>query len=71
MDNQRLAPTNPTDYRYAVHCCSYKLDLGSEPDRAVALFDDSVAAVRFGGSMWPSTFEVIDLSTGESIGGGA
>jgi hypothetical protein len=67
MANPYLAPVNPADYRYAVHCCGYKLDLGNGPDRAVALFADSAAALRFGLSLWPSTCEVIDRTTGEQV----
>jgi hypothetical protein len=48
-----------------VHCCAYKWDLTDKPDRAVALFEHRSAAVKFGGLMWPSTFEVIDITTGE------
>ncbi|QJC78875.1 hypothetical protein [Pseudomonas umsongensis] len=65
MINPYLAPTDPVEYRYAVHCCAYKLDLTDKPDRAVALFEHRSAAEKFGGLMWPSTFEVIDITTGE------
>lgn len=69
MNDSRIAPTNPADYRYAVHCCSYKLGLSSGPDHAVALFPQPAGAIRFGASMWPSTFDVIDITTGESVRG--
>lgn len=65
--NPRLAPTNPTEYRYAVHCCGYKWDLADKPDRAVAIFEHETAAKKFGGLMWPNTFEVVDLATGERV----
>lgn len=67
VPNPYLAPTAPTDYRYAVHCCGYKWELSDKPDRAVALFEHSSAALKFGQMMWPSTYEVIDLSTGERV----
>jgi hypothetical protein len=63
--NPHLVATDPADYRYAVHCCAYKWDLTDKPDRAVALFEHRSAAVKFGSLMWPSTFEVIDITTGE------
>ena len=65
--NPHLAPTNAAEYRYAVHCCAYKLDLTCKPDRAVALFEHQTAAKKFGSLMWPTTFEVIDRFTGETI----
>ncbi|KAF2406431.1 hypothetical protein ACI77J_14735 [Pseudomonas sp. O64] len=61
MADSRLAVPKPALYRYAVYCCSSKIDLGSAPDHALALFFDQAMAVRYGGQMWPSTFEVIDL----------
>ncbi|PTT05112.1 hypothetical protein [Pseudomonas sp. HMWF006] len=67
MANPHLVTTDPADYRFAVHCCSYKWELTDKPDRAVALFADSAAAGRFGHSMWPSTYEVIDRITGERV----
>ncbi|OZY39364.1 hypothetical protein CJF43_23360 [Pseudomonas fragi] len=67
MANPRLATVEPRAYRWAVHCCSYKWELGTFPDRAVALFADEAMAIRYGGSMWPSTFEVVDL---QAAGGG-
>lgn len=67
MANSRIAPTNPADYRFAVHCCAHKLDLTDKPDRAVALFEHPSAALKFGQAMWPSTFEVIDVITGERV----
>jgi hypothetical protein len=63
--NPHLVATDPTDYRYAVHCCAYKWELTDKPDRAVALFEHRSAAEKFGSLMWPSTFEVIDITTGE------
>jgi hypothetical protein len=65
VPNSRLAPTDPADFRYAVHSCGYKLDLTDKPDRAVALFEHHSAAEKFGSLMWPGTFEVIDIFTGE------
>lgn len=67
MADSRLAPTNPTEYRYAVHSCGYKWDLSDKPDRAVALFEHLAIAQRFGSVMWPNTFEIIDIITGESV----
>lgn len=67
MPNPYLAPIVPTEYRYAVHCCSYKWDLTDKPDRAVALFEHHSAAEKFGSLMWPNTFEVIDITTGERV----
>ncbi|CAI8939570.1 hypothetical protein [Pseudomonas sp. IT-P294] len=67
MPNSRLATTNPADYRFAVHCCAHKLDLTDKPDRAVALFEHQVLAFKFGQTMWPEHFEVIDVITGERV----
>jgi len=67
MPNPHLAPTNPAEYRFAVHSCGYKLDLTDKPDRAVALFEYCSAATKFGQLMWPHTFEVIDQLTGERV----
>lgn len=69
MPDFRLAPTNPAEYRFALHCCGYKLDLATTPDRAVALFEHSSAAMKFGQLMWPTTYDVIDITTGESMKG--
>lgn len=60
MPNFRLAPVKPSAYRWAVHCCSYKLDLSHKPDQAVALFEHESAAHTFGRLMWPTTYEVVD-----------
>ncbi len=57
----RLAVPVPANYRYAVHCCGFKLDMDVLPDHAVALFADEAMSKRYGGWMWPSTFEVVDL----------
>jgi hypothetical protein len=67
VPNPYLAPINPANYRYAVHCCGYKWDLDYQPDLAVALFADPAMALRFGQLMWPSTYEVIDRTTGEQV----
>ncbi|MBV4496394.1 hypothetical protein HU715_013565 [Pseudomonas sp. SWRI12] len=67
MADFRLAPTDPTDYRYAVHCCGHKLDLTDKADRAVALFEHRAAAQQFGRMLWPTTFEIVDLHTGEKV----
>lgn len=67
MANPHLAPTDPADYRFAVHCCAHKLDLTNQPDRAVALFENPSAALKFGRLMWPTTFEVVDRMTGERV----
>ncbi|EPA95425.1 hypothetical protein [Pseudomonas sp. G5(2012)] len=60
MDSQRLAVPDPATYRFAVFCCSFKMELGSTPDHALALFADEAMAKRYGAWMWPSTFEVVD-----------
>ena len=67
MVDSRLAPVHPSDYRYAVHSCGYKWELTDKPDRAVALFEHASLALKFGAAMWPSTFEVIDVVTGERV----
>ena len=67
MVDARLAPTNPAEYRFAVHCCGYKWDLTDKPERAVALFEHQVLAFQFGRAMWPEHFEVIDITTGERV----
>ncbi|MNC73293.1 hypothetical protein D3C75_1244660 [compost metagenome] len=66
MPDRRLAVPNPANYRFAVFCCSFKMDLGSTPDYALALFVDQTMAERYGAWMWPTTFEVVDLE--DSIG---
>ncbi|EPM99962.1 hypothetical protein A253_26690, partial [Pseudomonas syringae pv. actinidiae ICMP 19102] len=63
----RLAIPEIETYRYAVFCCSFKVDLSSTPDHALALFVDVAMARRYGAWMWPNTFEVIDVVTGQSI----
>lgn len=67
MPDARLAPPEPARYRYAVHCCSFKWDIGDVPDHALALFFDSAMARRYGAWLWPDTFEVIDITTGEKV----
>ncbi|PAM79771.1 hypothetical protein CES87_28980 [Pseudomonas sp. ERMR1:02] len=67
MPNPYLAPTDPAEYRFAVHCCGYKLDLAYEQDRAVAVFRCAEMAKTYGARMWPTTFEVIDRFTGEQV----
>ena len=61
MTTLRFAEPNLSVYRYAVHCCSFKMDLSFAPDHALALFADEAMAKRYGASMWPTTFEVVDL----------
>lgn len=60
MPDRILAKSDPDLYRYAVYCCSFKVDLSSTPDHALALFAHEAMAVRYGAWMWPSTFEVVD-----------
>ncbi|ANI54398.1 hypothetical protein PDR5_26680 [Pseudomonas sp. DR 5-09] len=48
-------------------CCSFKVDLSSPPDHALALFADQAMAKRYGSWMWPGTFEVIDVVTGKPV----
>ncbi|MFU2330308.1 hypothetical protein [Pseudomonas sp. NFX98] len=60
MSTRRLAVPDPSNYRFAVFCCSFKMELGSTPDHALALFADEGMANRYGAWMWPSTFEVVD-----------
>jgi hypothetical protein len=69
IPDRRLAIPDPANYRFAVFCCSFKMDLGSTPDHALALFVDQAMAERYGAWMWPTTFEVVDLeeSTGARI----
>jgi len=61
MPDRRLAVPNPANYRFAVFCCSFKMDMGSTPDHALALFVDQAMAERYGDWMWPTTFQVVDL----------
>lgn len=61
MPDRRLAIPDPQQYRFAVYCCSFKLDLGDLPDHAMALFPDRGMATRYGAWMWPRTFQVVDL----------
>lgn len=60
MPNPHLAQVDASAYRFAVHCCAYKLDLTQSPDRAVALFEHESVARTFGRLMWPTTYEVVD-----------
>jgi hypothetical protein len=62
MSDSRLAPPDAAAFRYAVYACSSKIDLSIPPDPAVALFDHKGIAESFGRLMWPSTFEVVDLT---------
>lgn len=67
MPISRFAVPDSTQYRYAVHCCSFKYDMGATPDHALALFFDSAMAKRYGAWMWPGTFEVVDIVTGKPL----
>ena len=60
IPDRRLAIPDPANYRFAVVCCSFKLDLSDTPDHALVLFADEAMAKRYGAWMWPSTFEVMD-----------
>lgn len=62
--NPCLAKPDPSAYRFAVHCCSYKWDLANPPDHAVALFVIEADAKKYGAMMWPDTYEVVDISAG-------
>lgn len=64
MNTGRLAAPDPSTYRFAVFCCSFKVDLSSPPDHALALFADEAMARRYGAWMWPGTYEVVDVTTG-------
>lgn len=46
MDSNRLAIPDPANYRFAVFCCSFKMDLSYTPDHALALFSDEAMAYR-------------------------
>ena len=61
MTTRRFAEPNASAYRFAVHCCSFKVDLSDAPDHALALFADEAMAKRYGAWMWPTTYEVVDL----------
>lgn len=61
ISDRRLAVPNPANYRFAVFCCSFEMDMGSTPDHALALFVDQAMAERYGAWMWPTTFRVVDL----------
>lgn len=67
MPNPHLVLVDPAEYRYAVHCCGYKWDLTFEQDHAAAIFRCVEMAKTYGARMWPTTFEVIDRLTGESV----
>ncbi|WP_440057947.1 hypothetical protein [Pseudomonas fragariae (ex Marin et al. 2024)] len=67
MTGRRLALPEIETYRYAVFCCSFKVDLSSAPDHALALFVDAAMAKRYGAWMWPDTFEVVDVVTGQPL----
>jgi len=68
VPDRRLAVPEIDAYRFAVFCCSFKVDLGSTPDHALALFADAGMAQRYGAWMWPSTYEVVDVVTGKPVG---
>jgi len=61
MGSTRLAVPDPATYRFAVFCCSFRMDLGGYPDHAVALFAECNMAKAYGARMWPATFQVVDL----------
>ncbi|WP_339476357.1 hypothetical protein [Pseudomonas fluorescens] len=67
MHDRRLVLSDLSTYRFAVFCCASKMDLSNGPDPAIALFVDAGMALRYGASMWPTTFEVINLVTGEPV----
>ena len=67
MPDRRLAAPEIDTYRFAVFCCSFKVDMGSTPDHALALFVDQAMAKRYGAWMWPGTYEVVDVITGERV----
>ena len=62
MINPSLSRPDPATFRFAVYACSSKLDLANAPDPAIALFEHKLIAEKFGQMMWPSTYEVLDLS---------
>ncbi|VVP61763.1 hypothetical protein PS870_06439 [Pseudomonas fluorescens] len=68
MTDRCLAAPDLNQYRYAVFCCSFKIDLGSTPDHALALFADEGMAMRYGAGMWPTTFQVVDLHAVREVG---
>jgi hypothetical protein len=61
LSDRRLAVPDPANYRFAVFCCSFKMDLSDTPDHALALFANQAMAERYGVWMWPTTFQVVDL----------
>lgn len=65
MPDRSLAVPEIETYRWAVFCCSFKVDLSSPPDHALALFADEAMARRYGSWMWPGTYEVVDVVTGK------
>lgn len=67
MAGRRLAVPEIVTYRFAVFCCSFKVDLSSPPDHALALFADEAMARRYGAWMWPNTFEVVDLQAPKEV----
>lgn len=67
MADGRLAVLEIENYRFAVFCCSFKVELSSTPDLALALFVDAAMAQRYGAWMWPTTYEVIDIVTGARV----
>lgn len=67
MLDRRLAVPDIETYRWAVFCCSFKVDLSAPPDHALALFADAAMAKRYGSWMWPGTFEVVDVVTGKPV----
>jgi len=68
MSERHLAIPDSGSYRFAVYCCSFKMDLGSTPDHALALFADEGMALRYGAGMWPTTFQVVDLHAAQETG---
>lgn len=61
MRNPMLALPVTDAHRFAVYSGSYKLDLTHEPEQPQALFADRDIAIKYAGSKWPGTYEVVDL----------
>lgn len=61
MRNSMLEPPAVSTYQFAVYSGAYKYDLTSKPEQPRALFADRAMATNYAASLWPNTFEIVDL----------
>lgn len=61
MADSSIQAPDLAEFRYALYCRSDRFGLSHDPQPPVALFRDKQSARIHGVTMWPSTFQVIDL----------